>query len=424
MKFLHLADTHIGVENYGRLDPGSGLHTRLQDFVGCLRFAFEAAIRQRVDFVVFCGDAYKTCDPTPTHQREFAAQVRTLVNAGTPVVMVVGNHDNPVSFGRASSLNIYGTLAISNVHVIEKPCMLRLKTKSGPVQIVGLPWPTRNVLITKDEYKDLSDDEILAQIQRICTGIIEDYAHKLDPAVPAILAAHLACSDAVYSGSERSAMIGNDPVLMTSAVANPAFDYVALGHIHRHQNLNEHGAPPVVYSGSIERIDFGEEHESKGFCLVQIEDCPGDAQARPTTYEFIEAPARRFLTIQVPVDQHQDPTVAILREVARHNLENAVVRVIYEVSEAQQHLVDLGRVRAALESAFLVAGILPKPAPVQHLRRVEVSEDLGVAEALDRYIANRPELECLRDDLKRYAAALEAELEAPASVGDSPEQNR
>ena len=110
IKFLHVADTHIGVENYGRLDSGTGLHTRLQDFIKSLRFAFEEALKENVDLVIFAGDAYRSCDPTPTHQREFASLIRMVSAEKIPVVMVTGNHDNPVAFGKASSVDIFGTL--------------------------------------------------------------------------------------------------------------------------------------------------------------------------------------------------------------------------------------------------------------------------------------------------------------------------
>ncbi|SVB35813.1 uncharacterized protein METZ01_LOCUS188667, partial [marine metagenome] len=108
LKVLHLADIHMGIENYGRLDPETGLHTRLQDFVGCLSFAVDTALEENVGLVLFSGDAYRTCDPNPTHQREFAAQFCRFSDEGIPVVMVVGNHDNPVSFGKASSIDIFG----------------------------------------------------------------------------------------------------------------------------------------------------------------------------------------------------------------------------------------------------------------------------------------------------------------------------
>ena len=440
IKLLHIADTHIGMENYGRLDPSTGLHTRVQDFVRCLRFALSTGIEEQVDLVIFAGDAYKTCNPSPTHQREFAAAIRMATEAGIPVVMIVGNHDNPVAYGRASSIDIFGTLEIEHVHIFSKPEIRTLDTKSGPIQIAGLPWPTRSMLLTKEAYKNLSDEEITKKVQDMCTHLIEHFAEEVDPDVPAVLAAHITAAGATFSGSERSMLIGRDPSIMTSALANPAFSYVALGHVHKFQDLNPDGHPPIVYSGSIERVDFGEEHEDKGFCLVTIgerrevgdeeeqeaeeerslplfaEGVPSKTGRREVAYRFVKVPARRFVTIDVTVTG-DDPTGEILEEITRHDVQDAVVRVIYRVSEEQQVLVDLKPIHNALKEAFLVASIVPRTELPERMRRAEISEDLGLEEALDRYVANNPDLAYVKDALKAYAKQLEEELEMGKGKG-------
>ncbi|MFA6711541.1 MAG: metallophosphoesterase, partial [Candidatus Caldatribacteriota bacterium] len=75
VKFLHFADIHLGVENYGRIDARTGLHSRLNDFIRTFTAAIDIALEEKVDFALFCGDAYKTNNPNPTHQREFARQI-------------------------------------------------------------------------------------------------------------------------------------------------------------------------------------------------------------------------------------------------------------------------------------------------------------------------------------------------------------
>lgn len=437
LKFLHFADVHLGVESHGRFDPFTGLHTRVQDFVRCLRFAVEEAIKEKVDLAVFAGDAYRTCDPTPTHQREFAAQVKALSDEGVPVVMVTGNHDHPVSFGRASSIDIFSTLDTPEVHVIARPRLLRVKTRAGPVQIAGLPWPSRSQLLTRSEYKDLFDDEVAQKIQEICAGIIQDFADQIDPRHPALLVAHVAAADALYSGSERTSVIGRDPIFLTSVLANPAFDYVALGHVHRFQDLNPSGGPPVVYSGSLDRVNFGEEREHKGFCIVTVRDAdgagegreglplfsseeaqridnpmqPSRAHRRETAYRFVRTPARPFLTVEVEVPPDADPTQALLEAIARCDLEDAVVRVIYDLPDDRPDAVDLKAVRAALDRAFFVASVTRKPREAERLRRAAVSEETGLQDALTRYIENNPDLARLKSDLLSCAARLEQELQ-------------
>ena len=115
-KFLHFADAHLGVENYGRYDVGTGLHSRLNDFIQSISTTIDIAIEEKVDFALFCGDAYKNNNPSPTYQREFARQIYRLSKADIPTVLINGNHDNPLTFGRASALDIFQTLRIPNIH--------------------------------------------------------------------------------------------------------------------------------------------------------------------------------------------------------------------------------------------------------------------------------------------------------------------
>src|SRR5258708_24563094 len=114
LRIAHLADTHIGMENYGRINPETGLNQRLHDFLGSLDQAIDGAIEANVDLVVFAGDIYKTRDPTPTHQREFARRIFRLSSAGIKVVIVAGNHDIPLSAGRASRARTSPGLARPN----------------------------------------------------------------------------------------------------------------------------------------------------------------------------------------------------------------------------------------------------------------------------------------------------------------------
>ena len=85
---------------------------------------------------------------------------------------------------------------------------------------------------------------------------------------------------------------GGDVLALKSVLTDGPWDYVALGHIHMHQNLNVEGYPAVVYSGSLERIDFGEEREVEGFYWVQL--TKGQA-----TWQFVEVAARPFITLAV-----------------------------------------------------------------------------------------------------------------------------
>lgn len=354
MRIVHFSDLHIGVENYGRLDPSTGLSTRMGDFLSALDELVEYCLGSEVDLVLFAGDAFKSREPKQTQQREFAKRVARLANAGVQVFLLVGNHDLPYALAQATAIEIYHTLEVENVTVADRVGTWRISTRSGPVQVVGLPWPRRSVLLTRDMIRNLTFDQINGRMQELLTDLLHKEAEALDLSVPAVLAAHVTVAQATV-GSERSMMIGNDHVLLLSNVALPQFEYVALGHIHKTQVLTE--SPPVVYSGSLQRVDFSEEQDPKGFYVVDIDTTLRQGE-RVTDYRFQPVQARPFLTIDVDIAQNDtDPTSTIVRRIQDSAVADAVVRLRIKVAAELEPMIIDSEIRKALAPAHFVASI-------------------------------------------------------------------
>ncbi|MDO8638059.1 MAG: exonuclease SbcCD subunit D, partial [Candidatus Daviesbacteria bacterium] len=249
MKLLHTGDLHIGMTNYSKLDPETGLESRLLDFLNTLDFIIDKAISENVDAFLFAGDAYKTRDPSPTQQRGFGERIKKITKAGIPVIMVIGNHDTPNAEGKANTLDIYSALEIDNVFVSRKPELLNIPTKSGNLQVLTLPW------MQKIDYKKIGDK------------LLSMYEHIKPEDGPAILLAHAEIEGSSF-GSEKGLALVSDTTLPLSLLTEKKLSYIALGHIHKFQELSQ--KPYVVYVGSPERIDFGEAKEEKGCVLVEI----------------------------------------------------------------------------------------------------------------------------------------------------------
>lgn len=351
MKILHFADLHLGVETYGHLDPATGLSSRLLDFLNALDQVVDFAIENKVDLVLFCGDAYRSREPTQTHQREFAKRINRLSTSGIPIFLLVGNHDLPNAIGRATTTEIFDTLAVRNVYVSNRPEIYRIPTNSGTVQIVSLPWLRRSALLTREETKNLTLDQINQRLEQALSSVIVADIAKLAPELPAILAAHVWVSGAQV-GSERSMVIGQEHALLLSDVANPAFDYIALGHIHKHQVLNSD--PPVVYPGSLERLDFGEEKDDKGFYLVEI-DPSKEKGGRVISFDFHPVTGRRFLTISADIKpEDTGPTATVLKAIAEQQdkIRDAIVRLSISLpAEGEGGLRD-NDIRNAMKEAY------------------------------------------------------------------------
>ena len=399
MRILHFSDLHIGVENYGRIDPATGLSTRLGDFLASLDEVVEFSLNENVDLVLLAGDAYKGRDPSQTHQRELAKRLFTLTEAGIQVFLLVGNHDLPNATSRATAVDIFPTLQVPNVHIGDSLQTYTVKTRSGPLQIVAVPWPRRGGILSREDSRGLSIDEVRQEIEGRMTAAIEDRVKNLDPSIPAILTAHATISGATV-GTERSMMLGQDHVLLVSAVQKSQLEYVALGHIHKHQVLRQ-DSPMVVYSGSLQRVDFSEEGDQKGFCVVNIDPSAPQGQ-RMVDFQFHKIDARSFVTIDARIDATElDPTDAVIRAISRNDITGAVVRVrITLPAELEPHLREPD-IRQALDGAHFIAAVSRE---VEGTRRTRLGSD--VAEGLQPMQAVRLYLESREVDPRRQEKVL------------------
>ena len=268
--------------------------------------------------------------------------------------------------------------------MISKPAIYTLHTAAGAVQVAGLPYITRSFLLSREDYKDKPIEEVNRLLVEKGEETLRWLAQQVDTSLPAILTVHGCVTNAVLSSEQSIMMVGHDPIIPLSALTNPVWDYVALGHIHRHQDLHHNQQPPVVYAGSIERIDFGEEREEKGFVWAHV-------NKGHTVYEFVPVPARRFVTIRLDI-QDGDPLQLLEQELGQRDITDAVVRVIITVPTDQTDLIDDRHLRERLRDAYLIAGISReeiKAAP--RSRDAGLTEALGPLQALERYILAHPE---------------------------------
>lgn len=378
IRLLHFADIHIGMENYGKTDPSTGISTRVMDFLERMNEVVQYAHEYEADLVIFAGDAFKTRTPNPTFQREFARRIKRMAQY-CPVVLLVGNHDIPTMLEKASSVEIFHTLEVENVVVGRTPRLHWVETRRGPVQIATVPYPVRQRLLADVSTRGLGIDHIDEMLREKLDQLIRALAEEVDPDVPAILTGHFSIQGATY-GSERGVMLGRDVTVLPSTVTDPVWDYVAMGHIHCYQDVNQGNHPPVVYSGSLERIDFGEEHDPKGFCWVELE-------RGASRYEFIESPARPFVTLRVDARAVADPTATVIKEIKRKNVEGAIIRVIVTTTPETDPLLRDREIEAELEKASYVAAIKHEVEhPVRSRLGVERIEGLAPLDMLERYL--------------------------------------
>ena len=381
IRLIHFADIHVGMENYGRLDPATGVSSRVADFLARLDEIVEYALAHDADLAIFAGDAFKNRDPEPTQQREFARRIKRLAEA-MPVLLLVGNHDLPGMARKASSVDIYEALSVPNVILGDQPVGRVVETKRGNLFLAWMPYPMRNRLLSRGEHAGKSIEELDLALREtvadIVGGLAEDAsAHDM----PRVLAGHFSIAEAKF-GSERTVMLGRDVAINRSALADPAWDYIAMGHIHKRQDVNQGGYPAVVYSGSLERIDFGEEKEAKGFCWVEL-------VRGATIWRYVDVNARPFVTLRADVRGSTDPTAHVLGLIAERDLAGAVVRIIVELKSGQQGVLREREIGMALKEASSVSIVKDVEYEVRARLGGLSPETLTPTQLLERYFADK-----------------------------------
>ena len=410
IRMLHLADLHLGVENYGAIDPRRGLHSRLIDYLERLDEAITIGLDHQIDICLIAGDVYKNRSPNPTVQREFASRIRRLREAGVAVVILTGNHDISPAQGRAHSVEIFATLALEGITVADRLRLHRIDTRRGPVQLIAVPWVTRQMLLTREEMAGASFASVEYELRRRIEQFIERSVEALDPDIPTVLAFH-GTVEGAQLGTERAMILGQDLSLPRSVLAQPGVDYVALGHIHRHQSLGER--PPMVYPGSIERVDFGERDDPKGCVLVEL-------VRGQTRWQFVPLAARPFVSIEHDLRRSSDPVHALRTFIERHDLRDAVVRVQVRLSREQAALLKEEQVREWLRAAR--AGVIATI--VFDVERPARQRFAGVAEELSKGLTPLRALELYLKSKQVPPERIEQLLSAAKELLDDGELSR
>jgi len=307
---------------------------------------------------------------------------------------------------KASSIEIYDTLEVPNVWVANSYETRLIETKRGPVIVGTAPYPIRSRILEQVPTMGMTIQETDRYLEEELVRILDQLAEEADTLageneIPRLLTGHFTIGGAML-GSERQIMLGRDVNVPKMSVADNRWDYVALGHIHKHQNLTtgRDDLPPVVYSGSIERIDFGEQGDTKGFCWVEL--------ARyATQWRFVELASRPFVTINLDLQNDAIPTKTTLHKIEQYDLRGAVVRLQLKFSPESEAKFNENSVREALRraGAFYIAVISKDIEQPARIRLGKSPEGLTHMELLERFLMSKE----IPED--RRAELLEAALE-------------
>ncbi len=318
MRIIHTADLHLGTTIYGTEDASTGLNRRVKDFFAAFDQCVQYAIDKKADALLLCGDIFKDVSPSPTLLKMFASRLCRLTSHEIEVLMLVGNHDSPKTVGRAAPLEVFEELKLPGVHVFIKPDIIDLTSRDGvKFRVFILPYRHPMHIVFRTEKSEaamteLSMDHLLRAFKAEVNRNIQALTRRgKEDAEVGILAAHLFVEGA-RRGAESVYIVGAEFTVPQSALESSAIDFIALGHVHSFQKLL--GRIPTVYSGSLERVDFSEMDEQKGFVDIVYEN-------KALSWKFIPVETRQMVKIEL--DCRGTGSVA---ELIAHGIENAQVK--------------------------------------------------------------------------------------------------
>ena len=268
MRIIHTSDWHLGQSFYGK--------NRAHEHKQFLAWLLAEVEQQQVDMVILAGDVFDTNTP-PSYAREmyfdFIVQMQRLK---CQFVVVAGNHDSAAMLGESKQLLAHlTTRVVPNIAgELAEQVFYALDTQGQPQAVIcAIPYLRPKELVISEAGQSATEKSTALQ-----QGISQHYARLFDYAkklaeldnsqtsLPIIATGHLTTVGASISESVRELYIGTLEAFPASAF--PAFDYIALGHIHRHQQVAN--SQHIRYSGSPIALSFDEAKQKKSVLLVEF----------------------------------------------------------------------------------------------------------------------------------------------------------
>ncbi len=367
-RILCVADLHLGASpGWGRAPYGP--ESRLADQERAWLAVCELAVDERVDLLVFAGDAFHRPRPTPSEILAFRAGIDLLSRHGIEVIAVDGNHD-VASPDLPSALSIFDGLILSRT-----PAVIAWKPEDGPssapaeLSIATLPWtpPARLVADRGGGDRD--------QIHRDAADILLDIARLLraqcEPGTPAVLVGHWSVSGA----SLPAGMLADDlreVVLPLADLEAMGWDAMVFGHLHRPQGL---GAGLGCYTGSPAVVDWGEAEVPHGVWVLDLDRLDLD---------WHEIPDRPFVTL--PLSAHEIETDYDLPP----EIDGAVVRVRYTATrEEAARISDAALARSLYDAGAWRVFVQPTILREERARVDGLDDTISAGDALDLWLATQ-----------------------------------
>ena len=350
MKICCIADIHIGMKAYGKIDPVTHFNIRELDGLKVFKDTIQYCIDNNITTIVIAGDIYHQAISSPMLQEKVNEILKYAVDNGRKLFILIGNHDESKLDTSCSALKPLDTFNIPNVFQSDIFKEVNYTLDGESIRFVFLP-----TYHTAEDIHDILTNKITHDnIPIICIG-------------------HMSVQGAALNDWLVST---NENFIDINDFKQDDIKAVILGHLHKHQILIK--KPITFYTGSLQRLDFNEENQKKGFVILDTNDW---------SYKFIPIEAQDFYTIDAQVDQiHSFDD--IYKKINISKIKNAIVRVRirttseFKLTNSQEK--ELTKYIESYQPSNLLA-IQQKLEDVRQLRNSALNESISIEKGLEVY---------------------------------------
>lgn len=349
MKILHTADWHIG-DKYG--PSNNGVNLRAQDTLNCLNELVRVAKEEKPDLVLVSGDIFDTAEIMQRRSHQEVLQARNIIfqlskAAGNVIVMRgTPNHDSEWAF---EELKGHFEL-VPNVQIVTQPQVITL----DGVSVAVLPGFDRGVFRAK--YPGLGKEEENEVLTGEISNIVKGLKTMCGTDDLTILMAHYTVPGCNVESGQVMMLTQFEPIIPVDALTAADYDLVALGHIHRPQQLFDRN---WYYSGAVNALTFNDEGQERGFYIHNYEDGVWNSVFHRTPYREFKTTYLDEADMQL-INEGQYDIVGMQHW--KGNIDGKIVRVLYNCTFETNKAVNKALFERKLleDGAFQVTEINPQ----------------------------------------------------------------
>lgn len=360
MRILTFADYHLKVYQGDKIDETTSLPIRTMKTLNLLDEMIEYAFNNKINYIISAGDLYDTVHSNSTLQREFNKRIKYAAKQGVKVYLLAGNHDTHKVENKSYTIEVFDTLEVENVFVTKDFKEYLLEENGERVRIISLP--------TIHDNQD---------IEHIMNKKI-DFEKSNDPIV---IVGHLTIKGATFN---HNMIAENEESISRELFMQPNVVAVVLGHLHQYQLLMD--KPLIYYCGSLQRKDFNEEIDKKGFVVIDI------SPNHEVTYDFIELKnAQQFITLDYNLIDVDNCTQYILEDIDQKKkyIKDAIVRI--NITQNADTLYDKKSIYDKLEElkAYKINRIVPIVINNKRQKIASLNENTDPSNATEIYFKTK-----------------------------------